>query len=583
MELFRLLGKIAIDNTEAKNAIDETSQKAKESANETDEAFAKIGGVASRVATGLGIAGAAIGGAFIAAVEGTREYRQQMGLLDSAFQTSGHSSEAAKNTYSELNAILGDSGQAVEASQHLAKLVDNEKDLGTWTDICAGVYATFGESIPLESLTESANETAKSGQLTGALVDSLVWAGHSEEEFQAKLDKCTSEQERQKLIMDTLNGTYKDASTQYKETNADIIASRQAQERLSDAMAEVGRVGEPVMTAIRNAIASLAEKAVPVIENMINGFRNAVTWIKKNQDTVQAWIGVIIGATTAVGTFLLIISWGKIMTAAANAIKVVRTAMLALNATMLANPIGIVVALIAGLVAAFIYLWNNCDGFKAFWLKLWDKLKSASSSAVKWMSGKFDDLKDALGKVKTRFQEIQKTISDKMESAQKAVKKAIDKIKGFFNTTLKFKGLKMPSISLTMVKGKGIMAKAAEVLGLSGVPKFSVKWNAEGAILNNPTIFGRVGTTFLGGGESGMEAVTPIDVLQEYVRKAVKEENNQLVSVLIEQNRILIDFLAENMPKHVVMNSGALVGELAPAMNNKLGEFYSHERRGNTR
>lgn len=111
----------------------------------------------------------AIGGAFIGAVEGTREYRVEMAKLDTAFVTNGHSSEAAKKTYSDLNAVLGDSGQAVEASNHLALLTDNEKDLGTWTDICTGVYATFGDSLPIEGLTEAANETAKVGEATPAI------------------------------------------------------------------------------------------------------------------------------------------------------------------------------------------------------------------------------------------------------------------------------------------------------------------------------------------------------------------------------------------------------------------------------
>lgn len=573
MELFRLLGTIAIDNTEANNAIADTSQRANDSANETESAFSKIGNVAKTVAVGIGTAGLAMGGAFVAAVEGTREYRAEMGLLESAFLTAGHTSDEAKNTYSELNAILGDSGQAVEASQHLAKLVDNEKDLSTWTDICAGIYSTFGESIPLESLTESANETAKSGELTGALVDSLVWAGHSEEEFQKKLDACTTEQERQKLIMDTLNGTYKDASVQYQETNKDILESRKAQERLTDAMAEVGRVGEPIMTAIKNAVASMAENAVPVIESMVNGFRDMVTWVKENQNTVQAWIGVVLGAITTIGTFILIMKFGAIMTAAANAIKVVRTAMLALNAAMLANPIGLVVALLAGLVVAFIYLWNKCEPFKKFWLDLWEKVKKATSSAVSWISKKFDSMKDALDKAKTKFNEIQKTISDKMESAQKAVKKAIDKIKGFFDFKWSLPKLKMPSIG---VKGKFSIDPPS-------VPKFSIKWNAEGGVLTRPTIFGMAGNTFLGGGEAGKEAIAPIDILQDYVRQSVREENGQIIEVLIEQNRAMMDFLASIIPRQVLLDSGVLVGELAPAMDERLGRIYNRTNRGNTR
>lgn len=197
MEIFHLLGKVAIDTADAEKSLDSIGTKAKDTSTETDDALASIKTAAGGLARGIATAGAAIGTAWIATIEATREYRTEMGKLDSAFQTAGHSTEAARETYSELNAVLGDSGQATEAAQHLAKLTGNEKDLQTWTDICTGVYATFGESLPIESLTEAANETAKSGQLTGGLVDALVWAGHSEEEFQAKLDACTTEQQRQ--------------------------------------------------------------------------------------------------------------------------------------------------------------------------------------------------------------------------------------------------------------------------------------------------------------------------------------------------------------------------------------------------
>ena len=174
MELFKLFGSIAIDNTNANRAIEDTTEKAQDSEKEVSDAFSKIGGVAGRVATGLGIAGAAIGGAFIATIESTREYRKEMGMLESSFETAGHTSEEAKYTYSELNAILGDSGQAVEAAQHIAKIAENEKDLSTWTNIATGVYSEFGNAIPIESLAEASLETQTSGELTGALVGELA-------------------------------------------------------------------------------------------------------------------------------------------------------------------------------------------------------------------------------------------------------------------------------------------------------------------------------------------------------------------------------------------------------------------------
>ena len=206
VELFRLLGKIAIDNTEANRSIDETSQRADESAKETNAAFKKIGGVAKKVALGIGAAGLAIGGAFIGAVEGTREYRTEMGLLESAFLTAGHSSKEAKRTYSELN--------AVEGSQHVAKIADNEKELSELTGIVTGVYATFGESLPLEGLAEGINHTASLGEVQGSLADALEWSGISVDSFNEQLAKCADEEERQDLIVKTLNQTYADGSVE---------------------------------------------------------------------------------------------------------------------------------------------------------------------------------------------------------------------------------------------------------------------------------------------------------------------------------------------------------------------------------
>lgn len=95
MGLFKPFGKIAIDNTEAKTAIDDTTKKAKDAEKEQSGAFKKIGSAASALGKGVLGVGVAMGGAFVAAVEGTREYRQQMGLLESAFETACHSSEEA--------------------------------------------------------------------------------------------------------------------------------------------------------------------------------------------------------------------------------------------------------------------------------------------------------------------------------------------------------------------------------------------------------------------------------------------------------------------------------------------------------
>ena len=275
----------ALNNTKAdmvkiQKEIDDTSEKLKKSKIDWESVGDTVGKVGKAIGAGVAAMGAAIGaaaGAFLGLAESTREARVNMGKLETGFTTAGHSAEDAKKTYTELYGILGDDGQATEAAAHLAKLTKNEKELATWTDIATGVYATFGDSLPIENLTEAANETAKTGAITGGLADALNWAGVSEDEFQASLDKCSTEQERQALITETLNGLYSDAAKKYREVNGDIIDAQKATASLNSAMAELGAIAEPIVTKLKQLAADLLQQITPFVELIGNGLVGALT------------------------------------------------------------------------------------------------------------------------------------------------------------------------------------------------------------------------------------------------------------------------------------------------------------------
>ena len=299
MELFRLLGTIAIENKEANDALKDTADKGDKAEGKLSKSFLKIGKSALKIGTAMGAAALAAGAALKNIADETREYRTEMGKLDAAYLSAGHSAEAAKQTYSSLAAVLGDTGQAVEASTHLAKLVKDEKDLATWTDICTGVYATFGASLPIEGLTEAANETAKTGALTGGLADALNWAGVSEDDFQASLDKCSTEQERQALITSTLNGLYADASKKYKEVNADVLAANEASGRYQEGMAAIGAVVEPIISKLTYMagtvllkVADAMQKVIGVAKQLISRFEAIKEKVTGAIDAVKDFIGL---------------------------------------------------------------------------------------------------------------------------------------------------------------------------------------------------------------------------------------------------------------------------------------------------
>lgn len=248
-----------------------------------------VGGVAA-----IGAAAVAAVGGFLALASSTREARENFNKLETGFTTAGHSAEDAQATYKELYGILGDEGQATEAAAHLAQLAKSQEDLTKWTNISAGVYATFGDSLPIENLTEAANETAKTGKITGGLADALNWAGVSEEEFQAKLDAASSEQERQALITNTLNGLYSEQSAKFKELNGDIIAAREADANLTQAMSELGAVAEPIMTTLKELAADLLKEMQPFVELIGTGLKGALEGTEGSTDLLAEGLSGIL-------------------------------------------------------------------------------------------------------------------------------------------------------------------------------------------------------------------------------------------------------------------------------------------------
>ncbi len=267
---------------ETSDAFDEMGNSAEDAASKTEKLSKIAGGLKTglKVAAGAvaGVVGATAGGvaAINSITESTREYREDIGKLETAFKTAGISQNVATKTYKNFYSVLGEEDRSIEAVNHLAKLTTSEEELSKWTDICAGVWGTFGDSLPIEGLTEAANETAKVGQVTGPLADALNWAGVSEDKFNESLAKCNSEQERAQLITNTLNGLYSEAAKNYKDSNGAIIDARKAQSELTDATAKLGESLEPVSTGFKMIGANLINSIAPGTELIGEGLVGAL-------------------------------------------------------------------------------------------------------------------------------------------------------------------------------------------------------------------------------------------------------------------------------------------------------------------
>lgn len=362
----------------------------------------------------------------------TRETRTNMAKLDTAFSTAGFGAETASDTYKDLYGILGDEGQATEAASHLSLLATSEEELAAWTDICTGVYATFGDSLPIEGLAEAANETAKVGQVTGPLADALNWSTMSAEDwekalggnskalkafqkatkrgmsaedaFNEALAACSTEQERQQLIMGAMNGLYGEAGAAYAEANADLIEANEAQAEYNETLAGLGAFIEPLKTAFTTGMTAILDSVLLMLQGIdmealkqtmqdvfsyitdtiFPAIQTGIQWFIDNKDLIIAGLAAILAGIVAFKVVTIIQSAVSAFQAWKAATEGMTIAQRALNLVMHMNPIALVIAAVVALVAAFIYLWNNCESFRQFWINLWNNVTAWCSSA--WQS-----------------------------------------------------------------------------------------------------------------------------------------------------------------------------------------------------
>ena len=299
----------ALGKTEkATKDLDKASDDASDSIDGTSGALDKLKSVGGAVGGVLASVGGAVAGvvtSFFALAEGTRETRTELSKVQTAFDTTGKTAEQGLDVYNGLYSVLGDSGQATEAANNIAQLADTQKDLNNWVTISTGVYATFGDSLPIEGLAEAANETAKVGAVTGPLADALNWVGVSEDEFNEKLAACNSEQERSQLITSTLTGLYGEAAAQYQQTAGDIMDANAAQNNLNQAMAGLGAVAEPVMTVVKNMGADILSSITPSVDLIGQGLTGAMTGAAGSADLLGEGIGGVLDSLISTATDIL--------------------------------------------------------------------------------------------------------------------------------------------------------------------------------------------------------------------------------------------------------------------------------------
>lgn len=234
--------------------------------------MAGFGNLKGMLAGGAVVGGIkAVGDAIMSVVEDTAEYRKIMGTLEISSERAGYSAQQTADIYRTLQGVLGDTQTAATTTANLQAIGLAQEDLVTVTNAAIGAWATYGDSIPIDGLSESINETIQAGKVTGTFADVLNWAGTSEDDFNAKLEAANGTTERANIVLQELKSQGLDqAGKAWQDANEDVVALNEATERWDGAMAQLGETLTPAATAIKNfgadAILWLADQIQAVIE-----------------------------------------------------------------------------------------------------------------------------------------------------------------------------------------------------------------------------------------------------------------------------------------------------------------------------
>ena len=397
MDLFKIVGKIAVENDEANRAIDETTDKAESGSNSMVESFKKIG---TAVATYLAVDKIIEFGKSIVDASATVSAEQ------SAFeQIMGDYSQTAMEKMGEVADATG--VVDTRLTGYMTSLTAKFKGLGFDIDeattlasdglmLASDASAFWDKSLEdsMSALNSFINGSYEGGEAIGLFANDTQMASYAVEQGivsqtkeWANLDEATKQATRLEYAQNMMElsgavGQASKESDQYANVQANLA------EKWRQFKAEIG---EPLL---QNVVLPAMEKLSDLVDTLSEKYEELKKWISENQETLKIWGGVLAGLVATVGAYKVAMMGLAIINTVKKWMDGMTLSQKLLNLAMSANPIGIVIGLIAGLVTAFIYFWNTSEEFRNFWINLWNTVQEIFGDFVDWIGEKIEAIKE---------------------------------------------------------------------------------------------------------------------------------------------------------------------------------------------
>lgn len=318
--------------------------------------------------------------------EETKEYQKIMASLETSSDAAGYSAQETEQSYKQLYGVLGDDQASATTLANLQAIGMSQKDLTDLINGSIGAWARYGDSIPIDGLAESINETIRVGQVTGTFADVLNWAGTSEDDFNKKLESANSETEKANIVMQELaNQGLIDAGEAWQKNNEEIVANNQANAELQEQMAELGELVQPIITEVISKVSELL--------SWFNGLDSSTQTLILGAVALVAAIGPISGAVSGVSSAISFLVSNPIVALVAAIVALV--ALIATSGDQIQSALQSVDDFLQGI---FLTDWTQVFGpgigdvlnaFMANIKNIWDSIKRIFDGVIDFIRGVF--------------------------------------------------------------------------------------------------------------------------------------------------------------------------------------------------
>lgn len=313
----------SVSLSKLKSEIEETAKSAKDLGD----------GLKDKVTTPI----LAVGAAALASTQATKEYREDLAKLEVNSNQAGGGLEATKQALKDLNAITGESDSNVEGLSNLLQAGFTDSNLTKVVDSLSGAVIKFPDTLKIESLSDSLQETLATGAATGQFGELLDRMGIGADNFSEKLAKCKTQAERQELVMKTLaESGLAEVNQAYRENNQSLIDNSNAQFDLNEQLSKLGKRLEPFVAKITQFAADM------------------LAWFNNLTPRMQMIIVIVAGIIASIGPLILIILKVKEgITILSGALKITTSQFM------------MIIGVIALVIGTFVLLYNQSDSFRA--------------------------------------------------------------------------------------------------------------------------------------------------------------------------------------------------------------------------